>query len=102
MSNAKGRQPTQAEHQELLKCTWKTKEGLEMDQNLECVVHKTAAELGIGQIPEDNDFRFVDWYPDSSRYPCCGYHCQTCPGGLGEDADPYYCANKSPVRHFCM
>jgi hypothetical protein len=61
-------------------------------------VHTAAAELGIGQIPEDNDFRFVDWYPGPDRYPCCGYHCQTCPGGLGEDADPYYCANNSPVR----
>ena len=32
-----------------------------MGNNLECVVHKAAAELGIGEIPEDNDFRFADW-----------------------------------------
>jgi hypothetical protein len=81
-----------------------------------------------GAIPEDNDFRFVDWTPDASRAPCCGYHCQTCPGGLigekevdgAEEVDdyeelddyevkdddkevdgagnPYYCANQSPVR----
>ena len=57
-----------------------------------CAQHSCCA----GEIPEDNDFQFVDWYPDSSRYPCCGYHCQTCPGGLGENADPYYCANNSP------
>ena len=32
-----------------------------MGNNLECVVHRGAAELGIGEIPEDNDFRFADW-----------------------------------------
>ena len=34
-------------------------------------------------------------YPDETRYPCCGYHCQTCNGNDAED--PYYCPN-SPVR----
>ena len=34
-------------------------------------------------------------YPDETRYPCCGYHCQTCTGN--EVEDPYYCPN-SPVR----
>jgi hypothetical protein len=100
MANAKGRAPNAAEDPQLLKCTFKTTEGLKLDQNLECVAHNAASELGIGSIPEDNDFRFVDWYPEADRAPCCGYHCQTCPGGLGETADPYYCANDSPVRDF--
>jgi hypothetical protein len=98
LENAKGRAPTAAELKQLVKFTFKTDEGLQLDQNLQCVVHKAAGELGIGQIPEDSDFRFVDWYPDNRRSPCCGYHCQTCPGGLPEDASPYYCAKNSPVR----
>ena len=52
------------------------------------------------QVPEDQDFRFVDWYPDEHRSSCCGYHCQKCPGGLSKDAEPYFCANDSPVRRF--
>ena len=60
-------------------------------------------QCSAGEIPEDNDFRFVDWFPepvgaDDGRFPCCGYHCQLCPGGLGENGDPYFCANNSPVR----
>ena len=47
-ANAKGRAPTDAEAEQLLKCTFQSKAGLEMDQNMECVVHKAAAELGIG------------------------------------------------------
>ena len=39
-----------------------------MGQNLECVVHKAAAELGIGEIPEDNDFRFADWCAASDAF----------------------------------
>ena len=47
--------------QALAKCTWNTEQGQKMGNNLECVVHRGAAELGIGEIPEDNDFRFADW-----------------------------------------
>ena len=46
----------------------------------------------------------MDWYPEDmsittptkphGRYPCCGYHCQTCSGDVSED--PYYCAKSSP------
>jgi hypothetical protein len=69
-----------------------------MDQNLECVVRNAAADLGIGEIPRDNDFRFVDCYPNNDRAPCCGYHYnETCPGGLGEEAEPIT-GNNSPVR----
>ena len=59
--NAKGREPNDKEAAVLAGCTWQTPQGKAFGQNLECVVHRGAAELGIGEIPEDNDFRFVDW-----------------------------------------
>jgi hypothetical protein len=96
--NSKGRSPDEAEEAELAKCPWTSQSGFEMGKNLQCVVHRGAAELGIGEIPEDNDFRFVDWKPDSSRYPCCGYHCQTCAGNDNED--PYYCPNSPAGTSF--
>jgi hypothetical protein len=68
--NAKGRAPNEKEDAALAKCTWQSKAGRAMGQNLECVVHRGAAELGIGEIPEDNDFRFVDWCVRSLHGKC--------------------------------
>jgi hypothetical protein len=47
---SKGRQPTDSEAEQLLECTFKTSDGLKMDQNLECVVTKAASDLNIGAI----------------------------------------------------
>jgi hypothetical protein len=48
LANSKGRAPTDSEASQLLKCTFQTKAGLDMDQNMECVVHKGASDLDIG------------------------------------------------------
>jgi hypothetical protein len=40
LSGAKGRQPNDKEHAQLLSCTWKSKEGHELGKDLECQVRQ--------------------------------------------------------------
>lgn len=49
LTNSKGRPPTEAEEEQFFdKCTFTSADGRKLGQNLECLVHDQATELGIG------------------------------------------------------